>query len=105
MTISAAEAFRANDVFERNFEMYRDLSLALRERIARIRADVGEDAGCREVLDAVKAHQKALQTVLEIEASLVKRTRSSGDAGGGELDLAAARAEVAARLARWSERG
>jgi hypothetical protein len=105
MTISAFEGSAPSDVLERNLELYRDLFLALKERVALIRAAAGEDAGCKETVEAVKAHHKALQTVLELEASLVKRSRSWTDAGGGELDLAAARAEIAARLAAWAGAG
>jgi hypothetical protein len=102
MTISAIEPDRADeDRLARNLELYRDLSVALQERITVIRAG-GGDAGCKDVLEAVKAHQRALQTVHEIEAGLVKKNRSWTDGGGGELDLAAARAEILARLAAWA---
>lgn len=102
MTISAIEPGRADENrLERNLELYRDLSMALQERIAFIRAG-GGDAGCKDTLDAVKAHQRALQTVLELEAGLVKKSKSWTDGGGGELDLAAARAEILARLAAWA---
>ena len=96
MTISAIEPDRADeDRLARNLELYRDLSVALQERITVIRAG-GGDAGCKD------AHQRALQTVHEIEAGLVKKNRSWTDGGGGELDLAAARAEILARLAAWA---
>ena len=45
-----------------------------------------------------------LQTIIEIEASLGIRSRAS-DGAGGELDLGAARAEILARLAVWSDAG
>jgi hypothetical protein len=102
MTSSALDELRSGDLLARNCEMYRDLSLALKERIALLKAGAGGDAGCKETVEALKAHHKALQTVLELEATLVKRTRSWTDGGGGELDLAAARAEILERLARWA---
>ncbi len=54
-------------------------------------------------MEAVKAHHRALLTVLDLEASLVKRSKSWTQGGGQELDLGAARAEVLERLARWSD--
>lgn len=102
MTISALDQTRADeDRLERNLELYRDLTVALRDQITLIRQG-GGDAGCKDVLDAVRSHQKALQTVLELEAGLVKKSKSWTDGGGGELDLAAARAEILARLAAWT---
>ncbi|MBP7002244.1 hypothetical protein [Amaricoccus sp.] len=107
MTISAAEELRSADVLERNYEMYRDLSLALKERIAQIKGGADFDPDCKATMDALQKQSKALQTVLDLEASLAKRTRIWGDAGNGgaELDLAAARAEIARRLAAWSGEG
>jgi hypothetical protein len=106
MTISADFGFAARDVLARSLEEYRDLSLALKERITRLKADspLGDD--CKEHVAAATAHHKALQTVLDLEASLVKKCRSWTDGGGRDLDLAAARSEILERLALWaSERG
>jgi hypothetical protein len=102
MTISADFGSVASDVLARSLEEYRDLSLALRERITRLKAasPLGDD--CKEHVAAATAHHKALQTVLDLEASLVKRCRNWTDGGGGDLDLAAARAEILARLAVWA---
>lgn len=107
MTISAAEELHSGDVLARNFEMYRDLSLALKERIARIKEGVDDDPKCKATLDLLKDQSKALQTVLDLEASLVKRSKAwgGGGAGGGELDLLAARTEIAQRLAAWGAEG
>ncbi len=102
MTISALDGGRDSDRLERNLELYRDLSVALRERVTLIKTAAGEYAGCKETLEAVKAHQRALQTVLELEASLVKRSKYRSEGGGSDLDLAAARAEILARLALWT---
>ena len=101
MTISAFEGFDASDLLARNYGLYRDLAVALDQRVA-ILKDAGgdDDAACREALDAAKAHHRALQTILELEVSLVKRSRSDG--GGQPLDLDAARAEILARLAVWA---
>ena len=103
MTISALDEFQSGDLLERNFELYRDLSVALKGRITLLKAGGGEDDRCKETVEAVKAHHRALQTVLDLEASLVKRSRCWTDGGGRELDLAAARAEILARLAVWAD--
>ncbi len=103
MTISALDEVRAGDLLARNFELYRDLSVALSERITLLKAGSGEDDRCKETVEAVKAHHRALHTVLELEASLVKRSRCWTDGGGSDLDLAAARAEILAKLAVWTD--
>jgi hypothetical protein len=91
-------------MLERNLELYRDLSVALQGRITILKTAAGEDPGCKETLAAVKDHQRALQSVLDLEANLVKRSgRWSG--GGPELDLAGARDEILARLALWTREG
>lgn len=102
MTISADFGSVASDVLARSLEHYRVLSLALRERITRLEAasPLGDD--CKAHVAAAKDHHSALQTVLELEASLVKRRRYWTDWGGGDLDLAAARAEILERLAVWA---
>ena len=86
--------------------LYRDLSEALTERLTAIRRQgpvVTDEA--KGVDDVAKRHQGALQTVLDLEARLGRRNGT--DAGGGavELDLAGARAEILARLARWNAEG
>ena len=102
MTISASDGFDDDDVLARNLGLYRDLSVALNDRVAGVKA-VGGHADCEDAVDAAKATHRQLQTVLELEASLVKR-RSRSDGGGRPLDLDAARAEILARLALWSGR-
>ncbi len=61
--------------------------------------DAKTDDASKAAVEAAKASQRQLQTVLELEASLVKRSRTDG--GGPALDLDAARAEILARLAVW----
>jgi hypothetical protein len=101
MTISALDEVRSDDLLGRNFKLYRDLSAALEGRIAQLKTGKDFDPACKETLEALKAQQRALQTVLELEASLVKRSRGWADGGGVDLDLTAARAEIVARLALW----
>lgn len=92
-------------MLEGSLELYRDLSVALRGMIARLKANAGGDAGegkdaGKEVESALASHRKALQSVLDIEASFGKRKQAWAD-GASELDLDAARAEIAQRLAVW----
>ncbi|PZQ51650.1 MAG: hypothetical protein DI556_05720 [Rhodovulum sulfidophilum] len=102
MTFSADELAAPGDLLARARELYRDLSVALHGRIAR-EIDGEDPGGGRRNEALIQAHRAALRAVLEIEAGLGERSRTDG--AGGELDLDAARAEILARLARWSERG
>jgi hypothetical protein len=104
MTSSAVDRAADSDRLGRSLDLYRDLTMALRDRIALLQAGTGEDATCRDAIGVVRDHHKALQTVLEIEASLGKRSKAWAD-GAGELDLDAARAEIVARLAVWPAEG
>jgi hypothetical protein len=101
MTISANSRANDSDRLERTLELYRDLTVALRDRLTLLKAGAG-DSG-KDVGVSVKEHQRSLQTVLELEANLGKRRNAWEDGAALELDLAAARAEIAARLARWAD--
>jgi hypothetical protein len=101
MTSSAVDRAADSDRLERTLELYRDLTVALRDRITLLKS--GAQADCKDATGAVRDHHKALQTVLEIEASLGKRSKPWAEGAGLELDLVAARAEIAARLAVWAD--
>jgi hypothetical protein len=105
MTISASKGAADRDRLVQSLDLYRDLSVALGERIARLRADPSDDANCKESLDAIKAHQRALQTVIDLEGSLEKRRQAWVDGTCTELDLGAAREEIRAKLAVWASEG
>jgi hypothetical protein len=100
MTISAFDRADDSDLLDRTLEVYRDLTVALRDRITLLKAGIG--GKCKDLGDDVKEHAKLLRTVLDIEARLGKRYLR---AGGVELDLEAARGEIAARVAVWLARG
>lgn len=102
MTFSAERDAYDSDMLGRNLELYRDLTVALRGRLTHLEAGTSDDV--KGAADAVAAHRKALQTVLDIEASLAKRTKASDGGSGVELDLDAARAEIVERLAVWAAR-
>ena len=100
MTISANDRAGDSDRLERTLELYRDLTVALRERITLLKAGTAD--ACKELGDDVKRHERALQSVLESEGRLGKRSKAWA---GVELDLDAARAEIAARVAVWRTAG
>ena len=60
-------------------------------------ADVAE---AKELVNLVVAYQKAMQTVLEFEKSLERRTETGAGDGGDAIDLEGARREVLGKLAR-----
>jgi hypothetical protein len=101
MTSSAVDRAADSDRLARTLELYRDLTVALRDRITLLRT--GAETDCKDATMMVRDHHKALQTVLEIEASLGKRSKAGGEGAGAELDLDAARTEIAARLAVWTD--
>lgn len=101
MTSSAGEWAGDGDWLSRALELYRDLSVALRDRITALKAEIGEDADCKKTMEAVRHHQKHLQTVLDHEAKIGRRSREWAG-GSGVLDLDAARAEIVARLSVWA---
>lgn len=97
MTISATDRAALSSRLEHSLELYRDLAVALSGRIADLKAGAG-DEDCK-LSEALKAHRRALQTVLEAEVNLAKRSKADGT--GLMLDLNSARAEILARLAVW----
>lgn len=105
MTLSALGAAANGDRLERSLELYREMSVALSGAIARVKAGTAGTGESKALEDALKAHCRALNTVLEAEASLVKRSTAGVVGKSGELDLEAARAEILARLARWAAEG
>lgn len=100
MTISAKAEGPDSDLLDRALDLYRDLSLALRKTIDDLNRTAQYGGEVKGHQDLLRSHQKSLQSVLELEASLGQRRTSTG--GGAELDLDAARAEIVARLARWT---
>jgi hypothetical protein len=100
MTSSAGE-WADGDWLGRALQLYRDLSVALAARIVALRSEIGLDADCKEAMVAFKDHQRALQTVLDSEAKIGRRSKEWAG-GSRELDLDAARAEIAARLSIWA---
>jgi len=101
MTISAKDRDADEERLRHSIVLYRDLSGALIERITQLKQRLGEDPECKELMASLQAHYRSLQTVLDNEARIGKRTTARLDGAGVELDFAAARAEILARLAGW----
>ena len=89
-------------LMEQARSLYRDLNEELMAAIVRLKCDDGDlDAKTRS--DTIRAHRKALQTILELEVQFLKQAEKGRDAH--ELDLEAARAEVMGRFRRLAETG
>ncbi|MGB0412534.1 MAG: hypothetical protein ACPGFA_13170 [Pikeienuella sp.] len=82
--------------------LYRDLTEELIAAIDRLKAD-DDDKDAKTRSDTIKAHRKALQTILELEVQFLKQAEKGRDTH--ELDLEAARAEVMGRFRRLAEAG
>ena len=82
-------------------DLYRDLSEALTAQLAVLRRHGAAD----DLGKTLQDHHRALQTVLDYEARLGRRNGTIAGGGALELDLAAARAEILARLARRDAEG
>lgn len=80
---------------------------ALRDVLGRhvARLSANADFEKTELRNDLAAFQKALQSTIDIETYLVKRTGDFNGTFGVGLDLAAARADVFARLLRRIESG
>jgi hypothetical protein len=106
MTISASRCAADKDLLIRSRDMYRDLSVALSEKIEELKIAEAENSGLSDQQTvALRAHRKAQQTVIELEASLVRNSKAEAAGGSVELDLTSARDEINARLAVWIAEG
>lgn len=89
-------------LMEQARSLYRDLNEELIAAIERLKADDSyHEAKTRS--DTIRAHRKALQTILELEVQFLKQTEKGQVAH--ELDLEAARTEVMGRFSRLAEAG
>lgn len=110
----SAGAPAGSTAFTRAVGLYDSLAAALEDAIDSLRAQPAHSAAEGEgsatpktLLEQVKSHQKALQTVLDLQSRLLKDNRSTRRTASGvsadpasALDLQAARDEVRSRLAR-----
>jgi hypothetical protein len=90
----------ARRAMARACEVYDSLSETLTITIRKLNAGEPAPPLTPEELDALKAHQRAILTVLDYEAQLIKRRTGDPPGADAALDLEAARLEVARRLDR-----
>jgi hypothetical protein len=89
-------------ILARARKLFADLSRSLDGEIDRLQAalDTEHDDGRAEVLTGlIRQNQKALQTVLDMEAKQMREADKQRP-GEGVIDLVQARAEIACRLDR-----
>lgn len=77
--------------------LYADLTEQLRRSLEQLKLDTITDEA-KGLADAIKAHRKALQTLLDFELSFAKS--AEGTKTSDDLDLDAAKTEVLGRLDR-----
>ena len=77
--------------------LYADLTEQLRKSLEQLKNDYLADEA-KGLADAIKAHRKALQLLLDIELGFSKL--AEGTTKSNDLDLAAAKTEVLGRLDR-----
>lgn len=82
--------------------LYQDLTEELIAAIDRLKADTS-DTDVKTRSDTIRAHRKALQTILELEVQFLKQAEEGRDTH--ELDLEAARTEVMGRFRRLADAG
>lgn len=78
--------------------LYAMISEALVEALEALRAQKSDRTDAKERLELLRLHQKALQTVIDLEVGLEKRGSEGGGRVAVELDLDAARAEIHRRI-------
>ncbi|WP_424927665.1 hypothetical protein [Amaricoccus tamworthensis] len=106
MSKSKPHDLSQSDRLVRSLELYRDVSVALRRRIEELKEeDPRSDIDCKQAAAAIAAHQKALQTLLDLEARLAKQNSTPVRGDGLELDLETARAEIFSRIDVWRAKG
>ena len=99
---SADQAAVNLSILARARKLFAGLSRSLDGEIDRLRAvlDTEHDEGrINDLNDLIRRNQKTLQTVLEMEAKLMREADKQRP-GEGVIDLAEARAEIARRLDR-----
>ncbi len=83
--------------------LYDELATTLTGVIMRLKQQGSESAAlAADEIDLIKTHQKIVLMVLDFEAQIIKRRLGAAPAAtpGRRINLDAARAEIAGRLAR-----
>lgn len=83
---------------------YRTLADALQDAITRLKEDRENAEGAKIREAVVRSHAKQLQTIIELEVDLAKRSETVCPTHvGNKLDLDTAREEISRRLAKLAE--
>ncbi|MGB0507472.1 MAG: hypothetical protein ACPGGK_14865 [Pikeienuella sp.] len=102
MDSSVVAASLTRRMLEHARQLYQDLSDELADAIHRLKSDI-HDQDAIQHNDTLRAHRKALQTVLEYELQFLKQAEE--DETGHDLDLDAAREEINRRIHRLAAAG
>lgn len=101
MTISKDSAAGAERLLAHARQLYQNLAQEL-TRAIRVLNSGAEDDSAKGRAETIRAHRKALQTVLDLEIQLAKDIKPEEKHG---IDLEAARAEIYQRLDRLAAAG
>ncbi len=99
---SADQAAANLSILVRARKLFAGLSRSLDGEIDRLQAALEtetDESRVKALNELIRQNQKALQTVLDLEAKLMREADKQRP-GEGVIDLAQARAEIARRLAR-----
>ena len=99
----AEQSTEVQSTLDRARTLFADLSKALEAEIDRLQFEertADGEARLKIVTELIRQNQKALGTVLDIEAKLMRDPDGTGGPRRAALDLEDARAEIARRLAR-----
>lgn len=102
MTLTPGEALGAERLLTHARQLYHNLANELAKAL-RVLNTGAEDDAAKGRADTIRAHRKALQTVLELELQFAKESPKSETMH--EINIEAARAEIYRRLARLAITG
>ncbi|MEM7546693.1 MAG: hypothetical protein AAF367_14255 [Pseudomonadota bacterium] len=97
MDTPLSDAETASRIVDEAQRLYHDLARELNQALTKLRNGI-DDPEAKSRAETIRAHRKALQTILDIQAKFV--TQAEEGSSGYELDLEAARREINRRLDR-----
>lgn len=97
MSTPSGDASRSARLLSNAEALYHNLATELARGLRALKAGKDDPAG-KARAETLRAHRKALQTILELELQLVGKPQITR--GGHEIDLEDARAEIYRRLDR-----
>ncbi|WP_340109100.1 hypothetical protein [Pikeienuella sp. HZG-20] len=102
MTSKTGDTDKVERLLAHARQLYQNLAHELTCAI-RVLHSGAEDLAARGRAETIRAHRKALQTIIDIELQLAKETRRPEQSH--EIDIEAARAEIYRRLDRLASAG